>query len=204
MKNIFFIILAVIVFILLGCVPAFGQNSSPPLPPIAFEKAMVFIDGTNLFYRLAGAKLSLSVNLTTIISSFLKRRQLWRAYLYTIEQHLTKAKEYHKDFITDGIRIVLGEGIPTQDGNVREKGVDALLVADLVYHAAVKNYDFALVVSTDTDFVQAIKRVEDFGCRTGVLGVCSNVPQRLKEACDQTDVLTEDRMLQARWAIKRP
>jgi uncharacterized LabA/DUF88 family protein len=164
---------------------------------------MVFIDGTNLFYRLMAAKLSLNTNLTSIIQPFLKRRQLWRVYLYTIDQHLTQAKQFHKDFITAEIRIVLGEGIPTQDGNVKEKGVDALLVADLVYHAAVKNYDYALVVSTDTDFVQAVKRVEDFGCRTGVLGVCSDIPARLKKACDETHILTEKQMLDNNWAVKR-
>jgi len=204
MKYRLFITLSAVTFILLFCTTALGQDSSPPLPPIAFEKAMVFIDGTNLFYRLMTAKLSLNVNFTRIIQTFLKRRQLWRVYLYTIEQHLTQAKQFHKDFITDGIRVVLGEGIPTQDGNVREKGVDALLVADVVYHAAAKNYDYALVVSTDTDFVQAIKRVEDFGCRTGVLGVCSDIPLRLKEACDEANVLTEDQLIKANWAVKRP
>ena len=127
MKYKLLIILSALTFILISSITAFGQNSSPPLPPIAFEKAMVFIDGTNLFYRLMAAKLSLNVNFTQIIQSFLKRRQLWRVYLYTIEQHLTQAKQFHKDFITDGIRVVLGEGVPTQDGNVREKGVDALL-----------------------------------------------------------------------------
>jgi hypothetical protein len=34
-------------------------NLSTPIPPIQFQKAMVFIDGTNLFYRLEAAKLSL-------------------------------------------------------------------------------------------------------------------------------------------------
>jgi uncharacterized LabA/DUF88 family protein len=60
-----------------------------------------------------------------------------------------------------------------------------MLVADLVYHAAVRNIDYAVLVSADTDFVRAIKRVEDFGCRTAVVGVCAEVPTRLKEATDR-------------------
>lgn len=79
-----------------------------------------------------------------------------------------------------------------------------MLVADLVYHAAVKNYDYALVVSTDTDFVKALHRVEDFGCRTGVLGVCSDVPDRLRNVCDETKTLTKDVMLTNSWAVVRP
>jgi len=171
--------------------------------PIEFQKAMVFIDGTNLFNRLEAAKLSLAVNFSTILSSFLGGRQIVRIYLYTIEQHLNKAKGFHGNHITENIRIVFGDGIPTKGGNIKEKGVDALLVADLVYHAAVKNYDYALVVSTDTDFVQALRRVEDFGCKTGVLGVCSDLPDRLRDACDEPKLCSEKMMLE-HWAIYRP
>ncbi|MBD1925699.1 NYN domain-containing protein [Trichocoleus sp. FACHB-90] len=178
-------------------------NLSTPIPPIQFQKAMVFIDGTNLFYRLEAAKLSLNQNLAEIFTHFTDSRQIVRVYLYTIEQHLKKAKDFHGSHITEGIRIVYGEGIPTKDGNIKEKGVDALLVADIVYHAAVKNYDYALVVSTDTDFVKALQRIEDFGCRTGVLAVCGDLPDRLREACDEPKILTKETMLEKNWAMIR-
>lgn len=176
---------------------------SPPVKPQEFQKAMVFIDGTNLFYRLSGEKLNLNQNLAQIFNIFISSRQLIRTYLYTVEQHFEKAKTFHGDHISNDIRIVYGEGIPTGDGNIKEKGVDALLVADLVYHAAVKNYDYALLVSTDTDFVQALRRVEDFGCRTGILGVCSNIPDRLRNASDDTYTLTLDELLNKNWATIR-
>jgi uncharacterized LabA/DUF88 family protein len=171
--------------------------------PIRFQKAMVFVDGTNLFHRLDAAKLNLTLDLSNIVTSFLQGRQLVRVYLYTITEHLTKAKGFHGDHITNGIRIVFGDGIPLKDGNIKEKGVDALLVSDLVYHAAVKNYDYALVVTVDTDFVRPLRRVEDFGCRTGVLGLCATVPDRLSDACDESMSCLEDRMLQGKWASKR-
>ncbi|OLE54708.1 MAG: hypothetical protein AUG51_07065 [Acidobacteria bacterium 13_1_20CM_3_53_8] len=178
-----------------------GPGPLPVVQPIQFQKAMVFIDGTNLFHRLDAAKLNLNQNLSQLLTAFLGRRQIVRIYLYTIEEHLNKAKTFHGNHITEGIRVVFGEGIPTKDGNIKEKGVDALLVADLIYHAAVKNYDYALVVSTDTDFVKALRRVEDFGCRTGVLAVCSDVPDRLREACDEPKSCSKHQMLQ--WAVRR-
>lgn len=164
--------------------------SGPPVQPVRFQKAMVFIDGTNLFYRLRDVKLRLNKPLPHIVGEYLGGRQIVRIYLYTIQEHLDAAKVAHGDHLTAGVRVVLGEGIPTADGNIREKGVDALLVADLVYHAAVKNYDYALLVSADTDFVQALTRVEDFGCRTGVLTICSPVPARLREVCDEANSLS--------------
>jgi uncharacterized LabA/DUF88 family protein len=176
---------------------------SNPTRPIEFQKAMIFIDGTNLFYRLESEKLNLNVNLAQIFNNFIDGRQLIRTYLYTIEQHFNKAQNFHGDHISNDIRIVYGEGIPTKDGNIKEKGVDALLVADLVYHAAVKNYDYALLVSTDTDFVQALRRVEDFGCRTGVLSICSDIPDRLRNASDDNQTLTKDELINNRWATIR-
>lgn len=181
-----------------------GIGPSGSVQPIRFQKAMIFIDGTNLFHRLEAAKLNLTRDLSQVLTTFLAGRQIVRIYLYTIAQHLDKAKSFHGSHITDGIRVVYGDAIPTKDGNVKEKGVDALLVADLVYHAAVKNYDYALVVSTDTDFVQALRRVEDFGCRTGVLAVCSDVPDRLREASDEARNCSEQFMVDNRWVVKRP
>jgi uncharacterized LabA/DUF88 family protein len=155
-----------------------------PVQPVRFERAMIFVDGTNLFCRLKAEKLILKRNLSEILRGLIGGRKLVRTYLYTIKEHLEEAVAVHGQCIKDGIRVVYGEGVPTGDGNVREKGVDALLVADMIYHAAVRNYEFALIVSTDTDFVQAIRRVEDFGCQTAVLCFCAEVPRRLWESCD--------------------
>ena len=178
--------------------------SHAPVRPIQFQRAMVFIDGTNLFHRLEASKLDLTRDLSQILTAFLDRRQIVRIYLYTIAEHMDKAKGFHGDHVSNGIRVVYGDGIPLKDGNIKEKGVDALLVADLVYHAAVKNYDYALVVSTDTDFVKALRRVEDFGCRTGVLAVCSDVPDRLRDVCDEPKNCPEQQMLDNQWVVKRP
>lgn len=184
--------------------PSYPIRPTPPVQPIEFQKAMIFIDGTNLFYRLEGAKLQLTQKLAEILSGYTNKRQVVRVYLYTIEEHFKKHKAIHGDCISEGIRLVYGEGVPTKDGNFKEKGVDALLVADLVYHAAVKNFDYALVVTTDTDFVQALRRVEDFGCRTGVLGICANLPDRLRGACDEPQILEKQTMLDNGWATVLP
>ncbi len=177
-----------------------------PIDPVTFQRAMVFVDGTNLFYRLACAKLRWTgaVPLSNVFRSMLRGRQVVRRYLYTTEQTLAIGRATHGDAVAAGFRIVLGDGIPTADGNIREKGVDALLVADLVYHAAAKNYDYALLVTTDTDFVHGLRRVEDFGCRTGVLGVCCDVPLRLSETADDAFVLPEEKLLTSGLAQKLP
>jgi uncharacterized LabA/DUF88 family protein len=172
--------------------------------PLRAQKAMIFVDGTNLFYRLDAAQLNLTASFNQMFWNSLGRRHIQRVYLYTIQHHYDRAKTFHGVNIEHNVRVVFGEGIPTGDGNIREKGVDDLLVADLVYHAAQKNLDYALVISTDTDFVQALKRVEDFGCKTGIAAICAEVPDRLKNACDDPLSISAEDMLLNRWAAPRP
>jgi len=152
--------------------------------PMQFQRTVKFVDRTNLFHRLDAANLVVG-HLAAIFHSFAfvsGGGRIIRIYLYTIQEHLDRALERHGSKFTNDVRVVLGHGIPTKDGNIREKAVDALLVADLIYHAASRNCDYAVLVSMDTDFVQVSQRVEDFGCRTSVVGICSDVPDRLIES----------------------
>lgn len=160
--------------------PAFPQ----PYPPQAFQKAMAFIDGTSLFYRLRAEKLVVP-SLISILRRLCVPRELVRAYVYTTQPQLDQALAAHGENFLVGCRVVLGDAIATGDGNFREKGVDALLVADLIYHAASRNCDVAFVLTHDTDFCQALRRVEDFGCRTAVVAIGVDAPDRLRASCDQ-------------------
>lgn len=166
------------------------------------DRAMVFVDGTNLFHRLEASRLRVP-DLSKILPRCIQNRQLVRAYLYTSEPFLNKAKSIHGENFAEKFRIVLGDAPRTKDGNHKEKGVDALLVADMVYHAASKNFDFAILVSVDTDFVFAIRRVEDFGCRSKVVGICAEVPERLKDASDSHVILDTDWLIQSEIAFMK-
>ena len=124
--------------------------------------------------------------------------------MYTTEQTLARLRTDHGDNVADRFRLVFGDAISTAHGNIKEKGVDALLVADLIYHAAARNCGYALVVTADTDFAHGLRRVEDFGCRTGVLGICCEVPPRLSQAADDVFVLSEQELLTSGLAKKLP
>lgn len=179
--------------------------SFPPIPPIQFQKAMVFIDGTNFLYRFEGAKTKLDTPIASLVELYISKRQLVRVYFYTSPPHLEKAKKIYagSEFksVFKGVEIVLGSAIPTGDGNHREKGVDALLVADLIYHAAMKNYDYALVLSTDQDFAPVIKRVQDFGCKTVILSLFNDLPENLENVCDESHSVTKDWIISQRLAV---
>lgn len=172
--------------------------SAASYPPQAFEKAMVFIDGSNLFPRIREARLKV-LSFHNIAKSACRRRELIRVYLYTCQEKLDKATNEHGKEAFKNCRVVLGESVQLENGKHREKGVDALLVADLIYHAASRNCQFAAVLSNDLDFSVALKRVEDFGCRTGVLSLIHKAPERLIQSCDDYFFFTAAEMKRNNW-----
>lgn len=50
-----------------------------------------------------------------------------------------------------------------REGKVYQKGTDVLLAIDLVHLAHIKAYDIAIVLSGDTDLVEAVKLVKSLG-----------------------------------------
>jgi hypothetical protein len=115
--------------------------------PIAFQRAMVFVDGTNLLERLKAAKLRL-LTLKKFCHGIVGARQIVRIYFYTTEPYFEESRKRHDSHAFDGVRLVFGDLVPREGSTPKEKGVDALLVADLIYHAASKNFYHAYLLRT--------------------------------------------------------
>jgi|GEM_PF-1463604 len=172
-----------------------AQTSIPPLPPDAFQRSIVFVDGTSLFYRFEELKLCVSsfYDLFQALIGGRYRPKIMRICWYTIEEKYERTLKIHGPNCLDRVRVIFGAGVPTS-GEPKEKGVDALLVADLIYHAAQKNMDYAQLVAVDLDFVFAIHRVEDFGCRSSVLAFGREAPEGLRKSCDDYRFIGKDEL----------
>jgi uncharacterized LabA/DUF88 family protein len=159
-------------------------------------RAMVFIDGTNFFHRLMATRTKLHSGIYDFIfSQVLAHTAPHRIYLYSTKPQVERAVGLHGDRLLRHVRVVYGDSVLKADGNAKEKGVDALLVADLIYHAAAKNYDVAYLVSTDSDFAHALRRVEDFGARTMLVSFGATPPELLRDAADRYLILDPDQLL---------
>lgn len=69
--------------------PVFPQ----PYPPQAFEKAMVFIDGSNLLNRLNDLKIKVA-DFFEMAATACAGRQVLRVYFYTSEESFLKLKKF--------------------------------------------------------------------------------------------------------------
>lgn len=73
-------------------------------------------------------------------------------------------------------------------GRPREKGVDVKVAIDLVVGAIDGLFDTAILVSSDTDLIPAIKYVRHKGKRVEYVAV-GHVSYNLKKVCDATTEL---------------
>lgn len=140
------------------------------------SRVAVYIDGSNLFHRLRECELK---NLTRFnyrgFSDWLARGRTVLSYRYYIG--VVRAKEGNvkgQELRREQQRLFAHLTSPTQgfvikygwlmeyDGSYHEKGVDVNLAVDLLSGAYDDLYDVAVVMSSDTDLIPAIKKVKFF------------------------------------------
>ncbi len=137
------------------------------------ERVMIFIDGSNLYHSLKGFFKRTDIDIGKLSKKLLDRRRLVRLYYYNAKVGLKEEPERYRDqqaFFTSVNAIPyselrLGRLVYHNWPNSPpyEKGVDIQLATDMITHSFKNNYDVAVLVAGDNDFVGAIQSVKDNG-----------------------------------------
>ncbi len=134
------------------------------------ETAAIYIDGSNTYNRLKGLKIPNNFarfDYSSLVEHLVGDRNLVskRYYIGIVrnvdgseksEKMVRGQQKFLNGLTTEGFEIKPGK-IMYDSGNIREKGVDVKLSVDLVIGAVDNLYDTAIVVSSDTDLIPAIK-----------------------------------------------
>ena len=117
-----------------------------------------------------------------------------RNYDKTIKSQ--KMVESQQKFLTslenNGYQIKRGKIV--YDNNIREKGVDVQIAIDLVIGAVENKYDTAIIVSSDTDLIPAIKYVRSKGKRVEYVGFSDTPSFGMIKESDNRILLRKDDM----------
>ena len=136
------------------------------------EVVAVYIDGGNTYRRLKDLNIPEKSNrfdFSSFITYLVGDRELIskRYYVGIVrnikgtekEEYMVKKQQtFLNGLVIDGFDVKKGK-IMYDDGKIREKGVDVKLSLDLVVGAVDNLYDTAIVISSDTDIIPAIKYV---------------------------------------------
>ena len=137
------------------------------------DKVSIFIDGSNLYHSLKGEFNRSDLDFEKFYCKLVGSRKLVRTYYYNATIDQTKNPTGYGDqqrFFERMRRIPylelrLGRLIYPRwpAAPPYEKGIDIRIATDMLVHAFRANYDVAILVSGDNDFVDALQAVKDLG-----------------------------------------
>jgi uncharacterized LabA/DUF88 family protein len=170
---------------------------------------MIFIDGSNMYHSLRHFFKRTGIDIGRFCQKILGKRRLVRIYYYNAKVGQKEEPERYKDqkkFFA-GVEAIpytelrLGRlvynnwpGTPPY-----EKGVDIQLATDMITHSFKNNYDVAILVAGDNDFVGALQAVKDNGknVEVGLFGK-ERTSMQLRNVADKI-VTIDGRFLRDCW-----
>ena len=138
------------------------------------ERVMIFVDGSNMYHSLKAYFHRTDIDLGKFCEKLVNKRKLVRIYYYNAEVGQPQEPERYKDqrAFFDSVEAIpytelrLGRLVYTAawpSSPPYEKGVDVMLATDMLTHCFKNNYDTAILVAGDADFVGALQAVKDNG-----------------------------------------
>ncbi len=164
------------------------------------DRVAIFIDGSNLYHALRSNFGRYDLNFAGFTKRLCGERRLFRTYYYNILQDPTQRAEGHREqreFLnalreTPYLEVRLGSTKLASGGVTVERGVDVMLVTDLLHFAWNNLYDVAVLVSGDSDFAYALQAVKNMGKHVEVAYFESNVSKDLLAVADNKHLLDRD------------
>lgn len=138
------------------------------------EKVVVYIDGNNFYKYLKHEEISFPEGLKFDYSKFVEflvgeRQCISKRYYVGIARNFNgteKSKQIvrgQQKFLSgiekEGFSIKRGR-IMYDEGRIREKGTDVKIAVDLIVGAIDNLYDTAILVSSDTDLIPAVRYIK--------------------------------------------
>ncbi|MEM0135530.1 MAG: NYN domain-containing protein, partial [Thermoplasmatales archaeon] len=163
------------------------------------ERVIIFIDGSNVFrsiqnYNHDNGK-SFRIDYLKLAESICNGRNLIRSYYYgsedvpSSEAHsgfLNKLRSSGFEVVSKPLKVYVGiDGVQTKF----EKGIDVSLATDFISLAWENAFDTAVIVSGDSDYFDAIKRVKQKGKKVEIASFRNSMAGDMKTLGDRTIIL---------------
>ena len=173
------------------------------------DRVAIFIDGSNLYHALRANFNRYDLKFTEFVKKLCGSRRLFRAYYYNVLQDQSQRPDAYReqqDFLsalreTPYLDVRLG-GTKLAQGVTVEKGIDVMIVTDLLNFAWDDLYDVAVLVSGDSDFAYALQAVKNLGKYIEVAYFESNVSRDILDVADNKHLLDRN-FFKDLWSHKR-
>lgn len=162
------------------------------------DRVMLFMDLQNILRSVeAIGTLKLDLDFYTMAVQLTGTRQLVAAYAFDTRRPFgveDRFRKFHDKLRYMGFRIVAREAY--DEARHEQKEVDVALACEMVAHAFRDNYDVAILVSGDRDFIPAIQHVQASGKRVEVAAFANSVGEEMRRSADRFHELERMPLLQ--------
>jgi len=146
------------------------------------NRIAIFIDGSNLYYKLKelGVEHTTNFDYYGLVNKFINNREIVYSgyYVGVIKarpdnlkgQILRKEQQRLFNLLNQKNFIIKRGYLMLSGGKYHEKGVDVQIATDLLIGAYENLYDTAIVISSDTDLIPAIKKVRSLNKQVEYIG----------------------------------
>lgn len=172
------------------------------------ERVAVYIDGSNLYHKLCDQELNVprkrEFNYKGLCEYLARDRKLTYVGYYIgvvrAKESDEKGQQMRKNqqtlfnrLMEQGILIKRGQLVQQADG-YHEKGVDVQIAVDMLIGAYGDLYDRAIVVSSDTDLIPAIKQVKTLGKDVEYIGFSHKPTLGLQRHATESRLLIKEEL----------
>jgi uncharacterized LabA/DUF88 family protein len=167
-------------------------------------KVAIYIDGSNLYHKLKDLKISYTTDFDYfgLCNLFARNREIisYRYYVGVVSamsdntkgQLMRKGQQKLFNKLSEK-NIIIKKGFLMKNDDVyHEKGVDVQIATDLLIGAYENMYDVAILVSSDTDLIPAIKKVRYLGKKVEYIGFSHSPSLGLQKNVDLSRLLILD------------
>jgi uncharacterized protein (TIGR00288 family) len=168
------------------------------------DRVIVIIDGSNFYHKIKslGISKSSSFNFKGLIKLLVGKRNLVNCiyYIGVIRVYKNDEKELKlkkgqlflfNNLLNQNISIEKGFLLSDNTGRYHEKGVDVKMAVDLLIGAYEDTYDTAILLSSDTDLIPAIKKIREKGKNLEYIGFENQPSKAIRQYATKTRFLTK-------------
>ena len=148
-------------------------------------KVAIFIDGSNLFYACKIFSKEYEVNMLKLKDFLAGDRELLRAYFYgSFNPQKPEQIKFHHFLQENGFTVRITP-LRRRGDKLVEKGADVRLVTDMLALGLRGAFDTAVLVSGDSDFIDAIEEIKRAGIRVEIAMFEKAIGSELRRRADK-------------------
>ncbi|HIH87277.1 MAG TPA: NYN domain-containing protein [Methanosarcinales archaeon] len=150
------------------------------------KRAMMFIDGANVFHGCKNFEQGYKIDYVKLRDELTKDYDLIRAYFYegVIPDDDSK-RSFHNALKAQGFHVET-RPLVVRDGSFAEKGIDVMITTELLTHAFKDNFDIAVIVGGDQDYIVALKEVKREGKRIVLACFENSFSNEIQDIADES------------------